>query len=291
MDLPLPVAPDYAPVSAELTQFLPTVNGSTQGKLVVDAELVQLLPDAFGYGYGYRGKLGGGKIKFTIRYIPPEIAGTYRATVTAFFDDSPTSRTLLAPPSTTEFKVVAPFVSGDVKALATMYPRGETAALSRDLVVLQAKVKDDVAPNVVSVTVDPGLLGPAAQEMDRNQRLPSGVEREMGDRHKRPRVRELLVANEGPTPGRAIDLRGVRGNHQSRGYRRAGSQPEGVERGQGERGGDKATVQCVPDARGSISSPPPSSVRPVHPLAARIPSSTSPSSSNSQCRAAELWRI
>ena len=33
--------------------------------------------------------------------------------------------------------------------------------------VLRAKVKGDVAPNVVSVTVDPGLLGPATQEMDR----------------------------------------------------------------------------------------------------------------------------
>ena len=97
VDLPLPAAPNYVPVSAELTDFLPKVNGNTQGKLVVDAELVQLLPDAFGYGYGYRGKLGGGKIKFTIRYIPPEIAGTYTATVAAYFDNSATSRTLLAP--------------------------------------------------------------------------------------------------------------------------------------------------------------------------------------------------
>ena len=167
VDLPLPVAPTYAPVSAELTEFLPKVNGSTQGKLVVDTELVQLSPDAFGYGYGYRGQRGGGKIKFTIRYIPPEIAGTYKATVTAFFDDSATSRSPLAV-NTTEFKVVPPIVSGDVKAVDTAYPRSETEALSRDLVVVQAKVKSDIAPNVVSVTVDPGILGPAPQEMDRN---------------------------------------------------------------------------------------------------------------------------
>ena len=127
----------------------------------MDVELAQTIPDAFGYGFGYRG----GRIKFTITYTPPELAGTYKATVAAFFDEGVTRFALAV--DTTEFKVVPPLLTDDVVALSTVYPRGETEALSRDLVVLQAKVKDDVAPNVVSVTVDPGLLGPDPQQMDR----------------------------------------------------------------------------------------------------------------------------
>ena len=133
VELPLPTAPNYtAIVGRELTSSLPESGGKPQGKLVVDVELVQLIPDAFGYGYWYRGKLGGGRIKITIRYIPPELAGTYVASVPPYFDGV-SGRSRLAPPSTTEFKVVAPFVSGDVEALATMYPRGETAALTETL--------------------------------------------------------------------------------------------------------------------------------------------------------------
>ena len=46
--------------------------------------------------------------------------------------------------------------------------------------VLQAKVKGDVAPNVVSVTVDPGLLGPAAQTMDRNSAFHQALREKWG---------------------------------------------------------------------------------------------------------------
>ena len=176
VDLPLPVPPDYADiVSQDLTQFLPKVHGSPQGTLFVDVAHVQTIPDAFGYGYGYRG----GRIKFTIRYRPPELAGTYRATVTTFFDLGG-GRNQLTSPSTTVFEVVPPFLADDVKALATAYLRGETEALSRDRVVLQAKVKDDVAPNVVSVTVDPGLLGPATLQMDRNTEFHQALKEKWG---------------------------------------------------------------------------------------------------------------
>ena len=50
-------------------------------------------------------------------------------------------------------------------------PRSDTEALSRDLVVLRARISDEVAEHLVSVTVDPGLLGPTARSMDRTSQF------------------------------------------------------------------------------------------------------------------------
>ena len=79
VNLPFPQAPNYAPIaSADISGSLPVVGGQTQGKLFVDVRLVETTPDPFGYGYGYRGKLGDGFIKYTITYVPPKIRGHIR---------------------------------------------------------------------------------------------------------------------------------------------------------------------------------------------------------------------
>jgi len=163
VDLPLPVSPNFSAIAfQELTAQLPVdATGDTQGLLFVDVSLIQTIPDAFGYGYGYRGGSGGGSIKFTVRYVPPAIAGTYNATVRAF---SITGVELAA--STTQFVVLPPFPAGSVVAAPTIYPISTGEALTRDLVVLQAKISADVAGSLVSVEVDPGLLNANIGTMD-----------------------------------------------------------------------------------------------------------------------------
>lgn len=160
VELPLPVAPDYASIeSFDLTVQLP------QGQLFVDVALVNVVPDAFGFGYGYQGGQGGGSIDFAIRYTPSAIAGGYQAVLRVLFED--TVRAL----SSTQFIILKPFSSDQVQALATIYPRSDTEALSRDLVVLRARISDEVAEHLVSVTVDPGLLGPTTRSMDRTSQF------------------------------------------------------------------------------------------------------------------------
>ena len=163
VQLPLPIGPNFdAIVFQELTTQLPVDGtGDTQGLLFVDVSLIQVIPDAFGYGYGFRGGQGGGSIKFILRYIPPVIAGTYNATVRVF---SVTGAELAA--SSTQFVVLPPFPAGSVVAAPTIYPRSAGEALTRDLVVLQAKISDEVAGSLVSVEVDPGLLNPNKDTMD-----------------------------------------------------------------------------------------------------------------------------
>ena len=63
VELPLPASTGDPVIDRELTDQI------TQGQLFVDAKLVRLVPDAFGYGYGYRAIGGKGFIKFTLRYI------------------------------------------------------------------------------------------------------------------------------------------------------------------------------------------------------------------------------
>ena len=160
VELLLPVAPDYASIeSFDLTVQLPL------GQLFVDVALVNVVPDAFGFGYGYQGGQGGGSIDFAIRYTPSAIAGGYQAVLRVLFED--TVRAL----SSTQFIILKPFSSDQVQALATIYPRSDTEALSRDLVVLRARISDEVAEHLVSVTVDPGLLGPTTRSMDRTSQF------------------------------------------------------------------------------------------------------------------------
>ena len=165
VNLPFPQAPNYAPIaSADISGSLPVVGGQTQGKLFVDVRLVETTPDPFGYGYGYRGKLGDGFIKYTITYVPPKIRGTYTATFRLLFvQDSP--ETLLHDPVSTKFSILGPFVAGDLVALPTIYPRSAEGALSRDMVVLRAMVPASKFGSVVSITADPGLLNPNKDTM------------------------------------------------------------------------------------------------------------------------------
>ena len=166
IDLPLPTPPNYTAIEFfDLSDKLPELSGETQGLLFADVDLVQILPDAFGYGYGYRGQQGGGSIKFKIKYTPPGIVGTYRATVKVYNDENAEigSET---PTNTMDFIVVKPLPAGSVVARPTKYPRSSTEALSRDLVVLQAWVSPDIVGNVVSITVNPGLLNANTDTMD-----------------------------------------------------------------------------------------------------------------------------
>ena len=115
--LPLPAAPNHTAISdEELTSQLPDNGGSDQGLLFVDVELVNASADAFGYGYGYRGLKGGGKVKFVIRYTPPSLAGDYSAVFRVYFQDT------LRASSITEFVVLAPFSSSQVRSRTTVYP-------------------------------------------------------------------------------------------------------------------------------------------------------------------------
>ena len=60
VNVPLPAAPNHADITnQELTSQLPSSGGTTQGQLFVDVKLVNTIPNAFGYGYGYRGGTGG----------------------------------------------------------------------------------------------------------------------------------------------------------------------------------------------------------------------------------------
>ena len=160
--MPLPAAPNHADITnQELTSQLPSSGNTTQGQLFVDVKLVNTIPNAFGYGYGYRGGQGGGTIKFWFRYTPPSIAGEYSAALKVFFEDVERAA------STANFVIVKPFASNDVQSRATIYPRSNTEALTRDEVVVRAWVSESVIGNVVSATVDPGLLNANRQQMDR----------------------------------------------------------------------------------------------------------------------------
>ena len=187
IELALPVPPNYTDiVNEELTNQLPTSGGDTQGLLFVDVSLVQVTGDAFGYGYGYRGGRGGGSIKITIRYTPPKVGGEYDGTVKVYFGDAERAS------SSTSFVVVEQFPAGAVVALSTLYPRSDEGALSRDLVVLRAKVLDEVAGRLVSVTVDPGLLGPKTDTMEPTSMFHPAILAKWGIDSSNPEADRLL---------------------------------------------------------------------------------------------------
>ena len=155
VNLPLPTSGDidsagnnFSIEFQELTSQLPTSGGLAQGKLFYDVFLstADTLPDAFGYGYGYQGQQGGGRIKFTIKYHPPEIVGKYIATVKVDFEGGELAS------SATEFNILGALMAADVTSLPTLYPIGETEAIPGDLVVQQLDVTAAKINNIVSVT-------------------------------------------------------------------------------------------------------------------------------------------
>ena len=161
--LPLPVAPDYLAIEFfDVTSGLPVDStGDTQGLLFVDVQLVNVIGDDLGFGYGYRGQQGGGSIRFKIKYTPPQIAGTYQATLRLLDVNGAELAN-----NTTNFVLLNQLAPGSAIALTTIYPRGATEAMSRDLVIVRADISDDVLWSVVSVTANLGLLGSGSATLD-----------------------------------------------------------------------------------------------------------------------------
>ncbi len=189
VNVPLPTPPNYIEIiGQELTSQLPTSGGQRQGQLFSDVVLNNTQPDAFGYGYGYRGKQGGGVIEVDFGYTPPSIAGKYRAEIKVFFEDTERAA------GTTDFVIVPPFTRDQVQARETLYPRSNPAALTRDLILIRVSVDEDVIDDVVSVTVDPGLLNPNRQEMDRITDFHPAILKKWGIDPAQPNEGNLLAA-------------------------------------------------------------------------------------------------
>ncbi|MDP3063404.1 MAG: hypothetical protein Q8O40_09385 [Chloroflexota bacterium] len=70
LDVDLPII-DTAGSFLDITYLLPVdFTGARLGQLKAKIEIVNLAHGS-GYGYGYKGKTGGGKIKYTLKYLPP----------------------------------------------------------------------------------------------------------------------------------------------------------------------------------------------------------------------------